>query len=41
MKVEMTPTAKLLVLGVVGLILAAIGIAQAPDARRYMKMEQM
>jgi len=41
MTVEMTPTAKLIVLALVALILAAIGIAQAPDARRYMKMEQM
>jgi Family of unknown function (DUF6893) len=41
MKVELTPTGKLVAL--LALVLVAVGIAviQGPDARRYLKMESM
>ena len=41
MKIELTPTGKLVAL--ILLVLAIVGIAavQGPDAKRYLKMETM
>jgi hypothetical protein len=41
MRIEMTPTGKLVVLLLLALLLLGIGIVQGPDARRYLKMESM
>jgi hypothetical protein len=41
MKVELTPTGKLVALVVLALVVVGIVVIQGPDARRYLKMESM
>ena len=41
MKVELTPTGKLVALALLVLGVVAVVVLQGPDARRYIKMESM
>ena len=41
MRIEMTPTGKLVALIVLALAIAGIAAVQGPDAKRYLKMESM
>ena len=41
MRIELTPTGKLVALIVLALAIAGIAVVQGPDARRYLKMESM
>lgn len=41
MRIELTPTGKLVALIVLALAIAGIAVVQGPDAKRYLKMETM
>ena len=41
MKIELTPTGKLVALILLALAIVAIAVIQGPDAKRYLKMESM
>jgi Family of unknown function (DUF6893) len=41
MKIELTPTGRLVALIVLALVIAGIAVIQGPDAKRYLKMETM
>ena len=41
MRIEFTPTGKLVALLVAALVIAGIAVVQGPDAKRYLKMESM